>query len=99
MLVFQFLIDEFGWDQDEIEIVFFGGNAREYAMKKLGHKRLVGDNIETWTLAPSDLDAISAGLWDAYPDEFNQGDTFNIEVSCWMPSESVITHPACFMYL
>jgi len=56
----------------EIELLidyFFGINRidpREYAMREWGWKRLVGPNVQTWTLTDKDLKSMGRGIWDAY---------------------------------
>jgi len=39
---------------------------RAYAMKNWGWKRLVGPNVQTWTLTNDDLRSMGSGIWDAY---------------------------------
>ena len=45
------------------------GDARQYAIKVWGWKRLEGSNVETWNLTESDLRSIANGLYDAYNDD------------------------------
>ena len=40
------------------------GDAREYAMKHWGWKRVVDNNVETWTLTPQDMQMIASGYGD-----------------------------------
>jgi len=78
----EFLFEELrekGISDEDYSIAEGFGDAREYAMKKWGWKRVEGNNIETWTLTPEDLQIISSGLWDAY-DEEAETSTFNIYV-------------------
>lgn len=63
------------------------GDAREYAIRNWGWKRVAGGNVETQTLTAKDLRAIVRGLYDAYEGELSgyaeMGEdepTFNIEV-------------------
>jgi hypothetical protein len=56
-------------------------DAREYAMKYNGWKRVARHNVETWTLTANDLKVIADGLSDAAGgDEIDPDETFNIEV-------------------
>lgn len=72
---------ERGMGQEEIDAVDFNGrgDARAYAIKHFGWKRLLGREIETYTLTESDLDDIANGLYDAYGDDVINT-TFNIEI-------------------
>jgi len=81
--------DEFTWEalrglgmtNEQIEIAEGAGDAREYAMKEWGWKRLQGNNVETWTLTKGDMDEIAEGLYDAYNDAVLSKDArFNIYV-------------------
>ena len=40
------------------------GDAREYAIKNWGWKRVVGNDVESWTLTPHDMQMIAQGLGD-----------------------------------
>lgn len=58
-------------------------DAREFAIKNWGWKRLEGRHIETWTLTARDLEVIANGLYDAYGDYDEnslESETFNINV-------------------
>jgi hypothetical protein len=63
-----------GMEQEEINVLidyFFAINRldpREYAMKNWGWKRLVGPNVQSWTLTSADLRSMGKGIWDAYGD-------------------------------
>jgi hypothetical protein len=55
--------------------------ATTYAIKNWGWKRVLGNNVETYTLTTSDLEKIINGLWEAYEyDLENENVKFNIEV-------------------
>lgn len=54
-------------------------DARDYALKYDGWKRVKGNNIETWTLTATDLGNIASGLWDA-DSEIPDGARFDIDV-------------------
>lgn len=64
---------------DLVEIAHGGGDARNYAIVRWGWKRLEGNNIETWTITPGDMQDIANGLWDAYQEGALKS-TFNINV-------------------
>jgi len=51
---------------EELEIAEGQGDAREYAMKNWGWKRLEGTHVETWTFTAGDMGDIINGLFDAY---------------------------------
>lgn len=78
------------WDQfdDAFWIAVSGPSgqrdARVYAMKYDGWKRVANDSIETWTLTRDDLKAIADGLGEIYTqdgiEDIPPDDTFNIEV-------------------
>ena len=72
---------ERGFNQDEIDAIDFNGRGdpREYVTNNYGWKRLLGNEIETFTLTKSDLDDIADGLYDAYGDQV-ENESFNIEV-------------------
>jgi len=58
-------------------------DAREFAMKKWGWKRLEGKHVETWTLTPRDLEVIASGLYEAYgayDEDALESETFHIYV-------------------
>tara|TARA_Y100000310_G_scaffold275978_1_gene292806 strand:- start:13574 stop:14287 length:714 start_codon:yes stop_codon:yes gene_type:complete len=57
-----------GASDDEIEVIE-AGDARLFAMKAWGWKRLEGIHVETWTLTNEDLSQIADGLYDAYQEE------------------------------
>lgn len=78
--VMQDILDN-GHAQEEIDLVVGRGDAREYAMKNWGWKRLEGTNIETWNLSDKDLSAINSGLYDAYG-EIDPA----TEISIWVAS-------------
>ena len=77
-LAFRYFQEE-GMTEEEWEIANEGGDAREFAMKHWGWKRLEGTNIETYYLKNSDLEKIADGLYDAYQDDALNG-YFNIYV-------------------
>lgn len=54
-------------------------DAREYGMKELGHKRLEGRNVETWSLTSSDMHDIAEGIFEVYGEDVEKA-TFNIYV-------------------
>jgi len=72
-------LKELGIDQEKFDIAEGHGDARAYAMKKWGWKRLEGNNVETWTLTKNDLKTIGNGLYDAYDEEVEIA-SFNIYV-------------------
>jgi len=61
--------EKLGISEEDFDIAEGQGDARAYAMRNWGWKRLEGNHIETWTLTPNDLKIISDGLWDAYQEE------------------------------
>lgn len=71
-------------DHDDLErlkyIMSPSLDAREYALKYWGWQRVKGRVIETWTLTPEDLRNIINGLDDAYGEEMEEDQTFNIAV-------------------
>ena len=69
-----------GIGDEESAIAQGYGDVRLYAAKKWGWKRLEGYNVETWTLAPTDMDTIAGGLFEAYG-EVVRGQTFTIYVA------------------
>lgn len=71
---------ELGMSDEEINIINFGGDPREYGIRVLGWKRAIGNSIETYTFNQDDLNSISSGLSEAYSDEEDNNATFNIEV-------------------
>jgi len=73
------LLKNMGMTDDEFLIAEGMGDARKFAMKYWGWKRLEGNNVETWTLTNSDLNTIATGLWDAF-DEVVESETFNIYI-------------------
>lgn len=70
---------ERGISDEDYAITEGFGDAREYAMKKWGWKRLQGDNVESWTLTKWDLETIARGLWEAY-DEEAEKETYNLYI-------------------
>jgi len=78
--ILEYIENEGVVDAKEKLLLLFGrGDPREYAMKKWGWKRLMNDNVETWTLTPKDIKNISNGLYDAYDEEAKVSE-FNIFV-------------------
>ena len=72
-------IKEIGMTDEEFEIAEGHGDARSFAMKNWGWKRLEGNNVETWNLTEKDLKIIGDGLYDAYYENVDNA-TFNIYV-------------------
>ena len=70
---------ELGMTNDEYSIAEGTGDARLYAIQHLGWQRLMGTNVETWTLTNNDLRNIANGLWSAY-DEDVESETYDIDV-------------------
>lgn len=68
-----------GMSDEEYAIAEGNGDAREFAMKNWGWKRLLHENVETWTLKSKDIQAIVSGLWDAYQEPAEKG-RYNIYV-------------------
>ena len=66
------MLAEKGVDQEAMNLLvdyFLAINRldpREYAMKNWGWKRLVGPNVQSWTLTAGDLKSMGQGIWDAY---------------------------------
>lgn len=55
--------------------VAMGGNmtdAREFAMKTWGWKRLAGKEVEMWKMTPGDTRDLAKGIWSAYDDHSNR---------------------------
>ena len=67
-------------------------DAREFAMKKWGWKRLESRHVETWTLTVRDLEVIANGLYEAYGEDNEESlmsETFSIYVFStkeWYPN-------------
>jgi hypothetical protein len=67
-------------DEKQLEDAFFiafgstNRDAREYALKYWGWKRMKGEIIDTQYLTNKDLDIISKGISDAYSDELEEGE-------------------------
>jgi len=72
-------IDNLDFSIEDFEIAEGQGDARRYAMKNWGWKRLEGNNVETWSLTKGDMRVIADGLYDAY-DEAVKNSNFNIYV-------------------
>lgn len=68
-------------EQEKLDVADGSIEAREYGMKNLGWKRMVGNNIQTQTLTEEDLNNICRGINDAYGDEIDDETTFNIEIN------------------
>jgi len=83
-----------GASEDEINMVCHNGDARLFAMKNWGWKRLEGLRVETWLLTPKDMKTISYGLYDAYgeeiPSEDENGD--DLEIGVFVHSNQSFTH-------
>lgn len=78
----EFLMEELrerGVGNELYQIAEGFGDVRLLAIKLWGWKRLMGNNVETWTLTASDLQEIANGVWDAYQEEA-ETTQFNIEV-------------------
>jgi len=66
------MLAEHGMEQEEINLLidyFFGLNRidpRAFAMENWGWKRLVGPNVQSWTLTDNDLISMGRGIYDAY---------------------------------
>lgn len=58
----KFGLDKLGVDEAEFQMADGRGDARDYAMEKWGWKRVVGNNIETWTLTTKDMRIIHNGI-------------------------------------
>lgn len=72
-------LSDLGMTKEEMDIVNSSGKgATEYGIKVLGWQRVVNNNIETQNLTESDINSISAGLAEAYPEDEEMN--FNIEV-------------------
>lgn len=69
-----------GATQEEADLAMGRGDARLYATKEWGWKRLAGRDVETWTATSKDLETIASGLYDAYGEEC-EGALFNIWVA------------------
>jgi hypothetical protein len=53
-----------GASPEEAAIGAGSGDTRLFAKKNWGWKRVQGDNVETWTLTPKDIQAIARGMGD-----------------------------------
>jgi len=62
-----------GMSEEEAMIAEGHGDARLFAMKNWGWKRLEGIHVETWSLTSSDMRTIADGLWDAYDEAAERG--------------------------
>jgi hypothetical protein len=56
-------------------------DGRTFAMKNWAWKRVQGNNIESWTLTPKDLDIISNGLGDIGGDFDEEDETKEYNIS------------------
>jgi len=56
-------------DPNELEVLYGSVDAREYAMKHWGWKRVVNHDVETWNASPADLKTIGSGLGDIMSQE------------------------------
>lgn len=88
------MLQEQGMSDEELEISNGQGDARLFAIKNWGWKRLQGRNIETWELKSNDFKVICDGLYEAYDEDSLVG-KFNIYVfsnNMWyenVPYESI----------
>lgn len=73
------LLKERGISEEEINIANGQGDARLFAMKNWGWKRVQKNNVETYNLTSQDLINIVHGLYDAYQEEAETA-LFNIWV-------------------
>lgn len=76
-------LKERGMNDEQINIANGHGDARLFAMKNWGWKRMQGTNIETNTLAPQDISAIQSGVGEVLESEGideGQEPTFSIFV-------------------
>lgn len=81
--IFDSIAIEEGVEKKQIDVADNVTDPRGYGMKELGWKRVIQDNIQTWTLTPDDLHNIFNGIDDIIGDfaEDNADDSeFNIEV-------------------
>lgn len=72
-------LKETGISDEEYEIAEGRGDARLFAIKNWGWKRVLGTNIETWTISAGDMRELANGLWDAYGEDVEKA-TFDIHV-------------------
>lgn len=72
-------IQNLNFTEDDFNIANGHGDARQYGIQKLNWKRVLGNNIETWTFTTIDLNSIAEGLWEAYQERAKKA-KFNIHV-------------------
>jgi len=72
--------EDFAWEAlkdegmtlEEYKMAEGQGDARAFAIKNWGWKRLEGLNVETWNITPQDIKVIVNGIYDAYQDKVNK---------------------------
>ena len=79
--IFDNIAIENGIDKELLDIADGTMDSRLYGMKEWGWKRVAGDNVQTWTLTPSDLGDIGSGIYEIMGELPEEDDpTVNIEV-------------------
>ncbi len=74
------MLRELGMSDEEYQVAEMRHpDIRLFSMQNWGWKRLMGSDVETWTLTAEDVKNISSGLWDAY-DERVEDETFDVYV-------------------
>lgn len=72
-------LNQLGMSDEEIAVAEGLLDARDYGVKNLNWKRVVGNNIDTLALTPQDINSIANGLYDIYDEEVERY-TFNVFV-------------------
>lgn len=62
--IFGILAQQAGVDDETLAMANGFGDAREYAIKHWGWKRVAGNHVETWQLTPEDMKDIASGIGD-----------------------------------
>jgi len=60
--IFDIAAHEAGIDDETLSMASGYGDARKYAIKHWGWKRVVDNNVETWQLTPNDMRIIANGI-------------------------------------
>jgi hypothetical protein len=81
-------LKEMGIDDDTYAIATGFGDAREFAMKKWGWKRVQGTNVESWTLNPDDFQTIARGLGEIMEQEGVDDDSLQFHISVYSTGQS-----------
>jgi hypothetical protein len=83
--LFPMIAKEGGVNDDLYAMAWGVTDARIYAMKHWGWKRQAGNNIETWTLNPSDIEMIASGISEI---AYNLSDEAEISIYVYSTEQS-----------